>query len=154
MWSLRRGMLLLRKCERSGFSGVAPRTYAARFELPRFWRLIRCESSFLALSSSSRRVALKFFPARLIKNVSIRIPDPAPFGDTFFDANVRAMVGALLLNNPSGGWVESVVTLADHFFGFDLFGMCAPTAWEILRGGFRQYGHPADRQECRLPRLG
>jgi len=50
----------------------------------------------------------------------MRIPDPGPLGETFFDASVRAMVAALRLNSPSGGWVESVVTPADHRLGFAL----------------------------------
>ncbi len=32
-------------------------------------------------------------------------------------------VAALFLNRPSGGWVESVFTLADHFFAVDLLVM-------------------------------
>ena len=46
----------------------------------------------------------------------MRMPEPGPLGETFFEARVRAMVGALRVNNPAGGWVESVVTLATHFF--------------------------------------
>ena len=54
-----------------------------------------------------------------MKYVNIRIPDPTPFGETFFEARERAIVLALLVNNFSGGWVESVVTFATHrFFGF------------------------------------
>ena len=45
----------------------------------------------------------------------MRIPEDGPFGDTFFDASERAMVAALLLKRPACGWVESVVTFADHF---------------------------------------
>jgi hypothetical protein len=33
----------------------------------------------------------------------MRIPVPGPFGDTFFEASVRAIVSASLVNNPSGG---------------------------------------------------
>jgi Mechanosensitive ion channel len=55
---------------------------------------------------------------RLIKYVSILIPDPGPFGETFRDARVRAIVVALLLNNPLGGCVESVVTLDTPSSGF------------------------------------
>ena len=33
----------------------------------------------------------------------MRIPEPGPFGDTFFDASVFAMVAAFLVNNPAGG---------------------------------------------------
>lgn len=42
------------------------------------------------------------------------MPEPGPFGETFFEARLRAMVAASLVNNPSGGWVESVVTRATH----------------------------------------
>jgi hypothetical protein len=53
-----------------------------------------------------------------MKYVSIRMPDPTPLGDTFFDAKVRAMVEALFVNSPLGGCVESVVTLATQRFFF------------------------------------
>ena len=51
-----------------------------------------------------------------MKNVSIRIPDPGPLGETFFEASVRAIVAASWVNNPAGGCVDSVLTLATHFF--------------------------------------
>src|SRR5215471_576696 len=35
-----------------------------------------------------------------------------PFGETFREARVLSIVAALFLNNPGGGWVESVVTVA------------------------------------------
>jgi hypothetical protein len=38
----------------------------------------------------------------------MRIPEAAPFGETFFEASVLATVDALLLNSPSGGYVDSV----------------------------------------------
>src|SRR5438552_1422873 len=58
-----------------------------------------------------------------MKNVSMRIPDPGPLGETFFDARARAMVAASLVNKPSGGCVDSVVTLAaQRFFGGDISG--------------------------------
>jgi hypothetical protein len=44
------------------------------------------------------------------------MPEPGPLGETFFEASVRAMVPASLLNTPSGGCVESVLTFPDHFF--------------------------------------
>jgi hypothetical protein len=60
-----------------------------------------------------------------MKYVSIRIPEEGPLGETLFEARVRAMVSALLVNRPSGGWVESVFTLATHFV-LGLFGrVCA-----------------------------
>jgi hypothetical protein len=82
----------------------------------------RSERSFLALLRADFLEALKVLPARLIKNVSMRIPEPGPLGETFFDARVRAIVSGSLLNNPSGGCVESVLTLPDH-----LFAVCAIT---------------------------
>jgi hypothetical protein len=45
-----------------------------------------------------------------MKNVSIRIPEPRPLGDVFFEANALAIAWALFLNSPGGGWVESVLT--------------------------------------------
>jgi hypothetical protein len=44
------------------------------------------------------------------------MPDAGPFGETFFEASVRAIVAASFLNNPSGGWVASeiAVTSADQ----------------------------------------
>lgn len=47
--------------------------------------------------------------------VSIRIPEDGPFGETFFDARLRAMVAASFLNNPRSGYVDSVSTAADTF---------------------------------------
>ncbi len=44
----------------------------------------------------------------------MRIPDPGPLGDTFFDASARAIAGALFLNNPADGYVDAVFTLPDH----------------------------------------
>jgi hypothetical protein len=46
------------------------------------------------------------------------MPEPGPFGETFFDDSTRAMVGALLVNSPAGGCVESVLTLETHRFVF------------------------------------
>lgn len=42
------------------------------------------------------------------------MPEPGPLGETRFEASVRAIVSALLVNSPSGGCVESVFTLATH----------------------------------------
>jgi hypothetical protein len=51
------------------------------------------------------------------------MPDAGPLGETFFEARLRAMTGALFVKRSLGGWVESVVTLrtqrfleADFFF--------------------------------------
>jgi len=42
------------------------------------------------------------------------MPDAGPFGDVFFEARFFAIVAASLVNNPSGGNVASVCTLADQ----------------------------------------
>jgi hypothetical protein len=42
------------------------------------------------------------------------MPELGPFGETFFEAKVLAMVLALFVNNPGGGYVESVFTFATH----------------------------------------
>jgi hypothetical protein len=72
----------------------------------------RARSSFFARSSSRRRAALKPLPPRLIKYVSMRMPDPGPLGETFFEASDRAIVEASLVNTPFAGCVESVLTFA------------------------------------------
>jgi hypothetical protein len=46
----------------------------------------------------------------------MRMPDEGPLGETFSEARVRAMTGALLVKRSLGGWVESVVTVLTHFF--------------------------------------
>jgi len=56
-----------------------------------------------AFSSSARREGLNPRPARLIKKLSMRIPETGPFGETSGDASVRAIVRALFLNSPAGG---------------------------------------------------
>jgi hypothetical protein len=98
-----------------------------------FVLLIRAESKRFALSSSARRVALSPRPARLIKYVSIRNPELGPLGETFFEANVRAIVAASFVNSPFGGCVESVFTLATHRLFFAT-GICAPpeVCWTVL----------------------
>lgn len=66
-------------------------------------------------------------PARLTKYVSMRIPEPGPLGETFFEESERAISGALLVKRSLGGWVESVVMfltqrfVAGAFFAADLF---------------------------------
>jgi hypothetical protein len=42
------------------------------------------------------------------------MPEPGPLGETLFEARVLAIVMPLLVNNPGGGCVESVFTLATH----------------------------------------
>src|SRR5215472_5750690 len=42
------------------------------------------------------------------------MPDAGPLGDVFFEARFFAIVAASLVNNPSGGNVASVCTLADQ----------------------------------------
>ena len=44
----------------------------------------------------------------------MRNPEVSPFGETSFDASLLAIVEAFFVNNPSGGWVESVLTVATH----------------------------------------
>ena len=46
------------------------------------------------------------------------MPELTPFGETFFEAKVRAMVAAFFLKSPSGGFVASevAVTSADQRF--------------------------------------
>jgi hypothetical protein len=51
-----------------------------------------------------------------MKYVSMRMPELGPLGETLFEAKLLAMVLALLVNNPGGGWVESVFTFATHRF--------------------------------------
>jgi len=54
------------------------------------------------------------------------MPEPGPFGETRLEASVRAIVVALFVNNPAGGWVESVFTRATHLFFFFLFSGMIP----------------------------
>ena len=42
----------------------------------------------------------------------MRRPDAGPLGETSFEARVLAMVAALRVNRPGGGYVETVVTPA------------------------------------------
>jgi len=103
-------------------------THAALRPPPDFFPFsfaMRWESNVFAFSSSARRSALKPRPPRLIKYVSIRIPEEGPFGDTFFDASSRAIVAALFVNSPFSGCVESVFTFATQRFVF--FFACAMT---------------------------
>lgn len=48
----------------------------------------------------------------LMKKMSIRTPEAAPFGQTLFDASVRATVLASLVKSPVGGLVDVVLTVA------------------------------------------
>jgi hypothetical protein len=66
-------------------------------------RRTRAESSDFALFSTARLLGLRLCPARFMKKVSMRIPEPGPFGETFFDASIRAIVAASLLKSPAGG---------------------------------------------------
>jgi hypothetical protein len=59
------------------------------------------------------------------------MPDPGPFGETFFEASVLAMVAALFVNKPAGGCVESVLTFRIHFL-FAFVAAIAPP-WTLLR---------------------
>ena len=71
----------------------------------------------------------------------MRMPEAGPFGETFLEAKVLAMVEALFVNNPEGGWVESVFTLATHLF----FGLRAD---DFLLAIFFRSTPPA-KQSCR-----
>jgi hypothetical protein len=42
------------------------------------------------------------------------MPEAGPFGETFREASVRAIVAASFLKRPSGGWVASVFTDETH----------------------------------------
>jgi len=55
-------------------------------------------------------------------------------GETFFEANVRAIVAASLVNSPFGGCVESVFTVATH----RLFGSEQESVKVLILGGFLQ----------------
>ena len=77
---------------------------------------MRFDKSAFALCNSARREGLRPRPARLMKYVNIRIPEPGPLGETFFEAKASAIADAFFLNSPGGGWVESVFTEAIHFF--------------------------------------
>ena len=61
-----------------------------------------------------------------MKKVSILIPDPGPLGETFLDANVRAIVSGSFVNSPSGGNVETVWTFPDHFLVVAVLDMAPP----------------------------
>jgi|SRR5438105_6625873 len=76
-----------------------------------FSALFRSCRILIALSSSRLREAGKFFPARLIKYCVILMPEPIPFGLTFFDDMCRAIVSASLVKIPFSGNVETVLTL-------------------------------------------
>jgi hypothetical protein len=91
---------------------------------------MRAESNFFALLSSAWRLALIFFPARLMKKVNMRMPELGPLGETFLEARDRAIVVAFFVNRPSGGWVESVVTLADQ--------RLPDLPWDFVEGFLRE----------------
>src|SRR3954470_18067812 len=46
----------------------------------------------------------------------MRMPEAGPLGETFFDVSAFAIAVGLCLKSPLSGWVESVLTFADHFF--------------------------------------
>jgi hypothetical protein len=46
----------------------------------------------------------------------MRMPEAGPLGETFFEARLRAITGALFVKRSLGGWVESVVTLRTQRF--------------------------------------
>ena len=47
------------------------------------------------------------------------MPEPGPFGETFFEAKARAIAEAFFVKSPAGGCVESVLTLDTHSFLFE-----------------------------------
>src|SRR5438552_2998577 len=51
-------------------------------------RCARFDNSDFAFSNSARLAALRPRPARLMKYVSMRMPEPGPLGETFFEARV------------------------------------------------------------------
>jgi hypothetical protein len=51
-----------------------------------------------------------------MNNWIIRIPEPMPLGLTRLEAMIRATSGAVLVNVPGGGKVETVLIFPDHFF--------------------------------------
>lgn len=87
-----------------------------------FFCRMRFESSLLARWSSARRERLRFLPARLMKKLSMRMPDCGPLGETFFEARDLAIAAASFLNRPGGGKVETVFTPATHLLLGRLFG--------------------------------
>ena len=60
-----------------------------------FDRWMRFERKVFAFCSSARRVLLRPRPARLIKQLSMRIPELGPLGETRFGARVRATTSKL-----------------------------------------------------------
>lgn len=86
---------------------------------------MRFDSKALAFSNSALRAALNLRPARLMKYVSILMPEAGPFGETFFDARLRAMVAAFCVKSLGGGCVESVVTFDTQRFFLE-FAMRSP----------------------------
>lgn len=99
------------------FVAVAPlvgaRTLQGRLRMLHaafFCSLIFWERISLAFSSLARRDALRPLPARLMKKVSIRMPERGPLGETFFEARERAISRGERVNRPSGGSVETVFT--------------------------------------------
>src|SRR5438105_11359548 len=75
----------------------------------------------LAFSSSFLRVGERLLPARLMKNWIMRMPEPIPLGLTFLLAMILATVFASLLKVPSGGKVDTVLTLWLQRFGLVFF---------------------------------
>ena len=64
---------------------------------------MRFDNRALARSKVARLDGERPLPARLIKYVSILIPDAGPFGETRREARDLAMAEALLVKRPGGG---------------------------------------------------
>src|SRR5215470_5867928 len=78
----------------------------------------------------------------------MRKPDCGPFGETFLEASVLAIVAALFVNRPVGGCVESVLTFEIHRF-------CFVRGIESLRQAHRSAGEVvAARAACAVLRTG
>jgi len=68
----------------------------------------------LARSRTLRRDAERFFPLRLMKYWSIRMPEPIPLGLTLRLAMMRAIAAASFVKVPGGGKVDAVLTRLTH----------------------------------------
>jgi hypothetical protein len=101
-----------------------------------------------ARSSSWRWRAGRFFPPRLMKNCTMRMPEPMPFGLTRFVAITRAIVSASFAKRPAGGKVETVFTSRTQRRGSRFVGLRAMASSSAGRSGASRVpttGGPAAR---------